>query len=160
MGPKRLRRQEERSQPWIQKIKDKGGGNSQHLYLLLFLYPIIRLLGYGELPLGFGFQFFSEVQLLIDKTLENRKTAWAPVGTSCHGDLFPEAPLWGVTDTPISFHSHDRRRQKSSVPWGSEHFNCRNSWNFPHHSDTCPVFSSSYKLAFLSYLLSVFVLFF
>ena len=50
-------------------------------YLLLFLYPIIRLRGQGELPLGLGFRFFAEVQL-VDKTSENIKTAEAPVGSS------------------------------------------------------------------------------
>lgn len=61
--------------------------------------------------MGFSFKFFSEVQVLIDKTSENIKTAWAPVGTSWHMMLLPNTPLSGVTDTPIRFHSDDRRQR-------------------------------------------------
>lgn len=74
------------------KLRSKVG-NSQPYSLPLFVYTIIRFLGQGELPQGFGFKFFSEVQLLIDKTSENIKTAQAPVGISWHSDVIPQSSV-------------------------------------------------------------------
>lgn len=102
--------------------------------------PLLDYEGKGELPLGLGFRFFAEVQLLVDKTSENIETAQAPVGSSWHKDAIPQSTTLRGDHTPISFHNHDRR-QKSMALWGFWALR-RRSWNSLHHPDRCPVFSS------------------